>query len=203
MVLSRRVPDRSMNALDVLQTATERLEKLGLPYMVAGSFASTIYGEARFTQDADIVAAISRLNVDDVVKSFSPDFYIDRGQVEQAVELGSSFNIIYFQSGFKLDLFVAGEEAFKQEELKRRTRKTLRAEPHYAPFIQSPEDTVLSKLDWYRQGGCLSDQQWRDVLGILKSQKGLLDLVYLKKWAGELKVGDLLENAFSDAGTAK
>lgn len=189
-----------MSALDVLQSATERLEKLGLPYMVAGSFASSMYGEPRFTQDADIVAAISRLNIDDVVKSFSPDFYIDRGHVERAVDLGSSFNIIHFQSGFKLDFFVVGENAFKQEELKRRARKILSAELQFALYFQSPEDTILSKLDWYRQGGGASDQQWRDVLGIFKVQGNRLDFTHMQKWAEQLKVSDLLQRAISDAG---
>jgi hypothetical protein len=189
-----------MNPLDVLQIVTEKLERLGLPYMVAGSFASTIYGQPRYTQDADIVAGLSRLGIDDIVRSFSPDFYIDRGQVERAVESCTSFNIVHLESAFKVDLFVVGEGAFKQEALKRRARKTIKTEPHYAPYVQSPEDTILSKLDWYRQGGCVSDQQWRDVLGILKVQEGMLDFAYLQKWAQELQVVDLLNKALSDAG---
>jgi hypothetical protein len=192
-----------MNPLEVLQTATERLEKLGLPYMVAGSFASTIYGEPRFTQDADIVAAIPLSRVEDVMSSFSADFYIDRSQVERAVESCTSFNIIHLKSAFKIDVFVSGQETYKQESLNRRARKALRADPPYAPFVQSPEDTILSKLDWYRAGRCISDQQWRDVLGILKVQEGLLDLAYLRKWGEALQVGNLLTKAFSDAGISK
>ena len=62
-------------------------------------------------------------------------------------------------------------------------------------FVATAEDTLLAKLEWYRIGGEVSERQWRDVLGILKVQAGRLDLAYLRRWAIELKVEDLLERA--------
>jgi hypothetical protein len=59
----------------------------------------------------------------------------------------------------------------------------------------SPEDTVLAKLEWYRMGGEASERQWRDILGVLKTRAGELDLAYLHQWAGELQVSDLLARA--------
>ena len=53
-------------------------------------------------------------------------------------------------------------------------------------YVTSPEDTVLAKLDWYRQGGKISDRQWRDVLGVLRVQASGLDRAYLRDWAGAL-----------------
>jgi hypothetical protein len=49
-------------------------------------------------------------------------------------------------------------------------------------------------------GGEVSERQWRDVLGVLKTRAGDLDLNYLWKWAGELHVGDLLERSMKEAG---
>jgi len=66
-------------------------------------------------------------------------------------------------------------------------------------YVTSPEDVILSKLEWYRMGGEVSDRQWRDILGVLKTRQGELDLDYLRKWAGELKVSDLLERALREA----
>jgi len=62
-------------------------------------------------------------------------------------------------------------------------------------MVATAEDTVLAKLDWYRMGGEVSERQWRDVLAILEVQAGRLDLDYLRQWAKELRVDDLLERA--------
>ena len=66
-------------------------------------------------------------------------------------------------------------------------------------YLASYEDIILSKLDWYRVGGLVSDQQWRDILGILKVQNESLDLKYLLVWAEELGLTELLTKAFRDA----
>jgi hypothetical protein len=62
-------------------------------------------------------------------------------------------------------------------------------------YIATAEDTILSKLEWLRAGGEVSENQWKDVVGILKVQADRLDMVYLKQWARELRVEDLLERA--------
>jgi sRNA-binding protein len=51
-------------------------------------------------------------------------------------------------------------------------------------------------------GSEVLDRQWRDMLGILKTRASKLDLDYLRKWAGELKVTDLLERALKEASFA-
>lgn len=48
-------------------------------------------------------------------------------------------------------------------------------------------------------GAGVSERQWQDVLGMMKVQKVRLDLDYLKKWASELNVRDLLERALLEA----
>jgi hypothetical protein len=49
-------------------------------------------------------------------------------------------------------------------------------------------------------GGGVSERQWNDVLGVLKVQQNLLDIAYLRQWATELKLTDLLQRAFDEAG---
>ena len=43
----------------------------------------------------------------------------------------------------------------------------------------------------------LSEQQWRDVLAVMKTQGEQLDNAYLDKWATEIGVKDLLDRARS------
>lgn len=83
--------------------------------------------------------------------------------------------------------------------LARTQRQTFAFETEVSAKFASPEDTILSKLERYRLGGEASDRQWRDVLGVLKIRAKDLDLAYLRKWARELKVSDLLERALQDA----
>ena len=64
--------------------------------------------------------------------------------------------------------------------------------------VSSPEDIILSKLRWYRQGGGVSDQQWNDVLGVIAVQRDKLDLPYLREWAQYLDLSDLLERALTE-----
>ena len=59
---------------------------------------------------------------------------------------------------------------------------------------------MLSKLQWDEGGGRMSEQQWKDILGVLKVQGGRLDLEYLKDWASKLKMSELLNRSFDDAG---
>jgi len=186
--------------LQVLQRVIASLEALGIRHMLVGSFASSLHGLARFTQDADLIVDLHPSQLDAFAQAFASDFYVDRGLIQQALKQGTSFNIIHFESSFKVDFFVLSGRNFSREEFSRRTLR--RVDPHseFEAYVQTPEDAVLSKLDWYRQGGQISENQWRDVLGMLRQQAGRLDLVYLRKWAGELGLADLLERACREAG---
>jgi len=72
-------------------------------------------------------------------------------------------------------------------------------EPERLAYIATAEDIILAKMEWYRQGGEISDRQWRDILGVLKVQAGRLDLDYLQKWAAELNVANLLQRALKES----
>ena len=67
-------------------------------------------------------------------------------------------------------------------------------------YLASPEDVVLRKLEWYKAGGAVSERQWLDVLGVVKVQAQVLDYAYLRQWAEQLELTDLLDQALRDAG---
>jgi hypothetical protein len=171
--------------------------------MVGGSFAGSYYGFARNTQDADFIVSLKLDDVDAFVNAFSQDFYLDRGTIEDALRRRTSFNIIHFQSSFKVDFFMLRPESFQQKSFLRRQPTRLDSHQQAETLLQSAEDTVLAKLDWYRQGGEVSELQWRDVVGIMKVQSGRLDMKYTETWARELGVHDLLARALDDAGVSQ
>lgn len=184
----------------VLQLVIANLNALGIAYMVGGSFASSAHGVPRSTLDADLVVDLKLHQVPDLVKLFARDFYVDEGQAKSALLAGRSFNLIHLESSFKIDLFPLRRTDFSREQFSRRALERLPGESATQAYVASAEDTILSKLDWYRQGGGTSEQQWRDVIGVLKVQAAQLDFGYLAKWAVEIGVFDLLERALAEAG---
>lgn len=80
-------------------------------------------------------------------------------------------------------------------ELRRHRPARLDEELDREVMVKSPEDTVLRKLEWYRRGGEMSDRQWTDILGIIRSQGDRLDREYLRHWSLALGVADLLRRA--------
>lgn len=185
--------------LEVTLKVTGILEKLGVPYLIGGSLASTLYGMVRTTQDSDIVAEMRLEHLAPFAAALKDEFYLDDEMIAEAIRRHSSFNIIHRETMFKVDVFIPRPRPFLQSQLARAQKQTFTFETEVSAKFASPEDTILSKLEWYRMGGEISDRQWRDVLGVLKVRAGELDLPYLRKWAGELKVGDLLERALREA----
>jgi hypothetical protein len=55
-------------------------------------------------------------------------------------------------------------------------------------------------LSWYRQGGKVASQQWRDVLGVIKLQGEQLDFDYLVRWGATLRLTELLVQALQESG---
>ena len=175
-------------------------EKLGIDYYIGGSVASSAYGIARATMDVDIVANVEAGQVDRFVEVLETDYYIDAGMIREAIRRSTSFNLIHLETMIKIDVFIAKDQPYDSEAFARRQADTLDEEGSRKFYLSSPEDVVLNKLQWYQKGGSVSEQQWRDVLGVLKVQGDKLDLEYLKYWASRLNLSDLLNRSFDDAG---
>ena len=186
--------------VEVTLKVTGVFEKLGVAYLIGGSLASTLHGMVRTTQDSDIVAEMRLEHVQPFAAALQDEFYLDDELISEAIQNHSSFNIIHREAMFKVDVFIPRPRPFLQSQLARAQSQTFAFEKEISARFASPEDTILSKLEWYRMGGEVSERQWRDVLGVMKTRAGELDLDYLRKWARELNVRDLLERAMEEAG---
>ena len=179
---------------------TQTLERLDILYAVGGSLASSLHGVMRSTLDVDIVADMRLEHIPPLVAALSKEFYADDEMMKDAIEHHSSFNLIHYETAFKVDIFIRKTRAFDQMQLERRRTSVIATDPEESVYVTSPEDTILAKLEWYRMGGEVSDRQWRDILGVMKTRAGDLDIEYLRKWARELKVTDLLERVIGESG---
>lgn len=186
--------------VSVLLVVTSALERLGVAYVLVGSFASSIYGLYRATADIDLVADIKAEHVNPLYEILREAFYVDELAMRNAVSQKRSFNAIHYESVFKVDIFVPHDE-FTRIQLDRRQSMKLSADRDEAVYVATADDTVLAKLRWFRAGNESSTNQWNDVLGILATRHDRLDIEYLKSWARTLGVDDLLERALDEART--
>ncbi len=186
--------------VEVTLKVTGVFEKLDVRYLIGGSLASALYGMVRTTQDSDIVAEMRSEHLQPFVSALQDEFHLDEDMIADAIQRNASFNIIHRESLFKVDIFIPRPRPFLQSQLDRAQRQVFTFETEVSAKFASPEDTILSKLEWYRMGGEVSERQWRDILGVLKTRVGELDMEYLRKWAEDLKVQDLFELAIREAG---
>src|SRR5262245_18046937 len=189
------------DAIRVSLIVTRILEELGIPYLIGGSVASIIHGEPRLTNDIDLVTVIREEQVPQLVAALEGDFYVDDRAISRAILERKSFNILYLETMFKVDIFIPRGDEWSREQMRSREgKKLVEGDDSTVRLVSNSETTVLQKLWWFRRGNEVSERQWRDVLGVLKVQADQLDYDYLRHWAARLDVADLLEKAVDEAG---
>ena len=177
-----------MTQKEFLRHVIDTLERLGVPYMVVGSVASAAYGEPRTTLDIDIVADFRPEQVGSFCAAFPDDeFCVSAGAAREAVRAGHQFNVLHPASGNKVDLMMPRRDAWGREQMRRRQR--VRLLPDLEGQAARPEDIILAKLWYYREGG--SEKHLRDIAGMLKVSGEQVDREYVSKWAAALGVSDV------------
>jgi hypothetical protein len=189
-----------VSALDVALRVAAAIEAVGGAYFVGGSLASSLQGEPRATNDVDMVLELPLGRVRDFIAKLGSDFEVDVDALRTALRTGGTCNVFFLPWLTKVDLFAVGPAPYDELEFGRR-RKIVVREPDTTLFVKSPEDTVLRKLWWYRQGGETSERQWRDVVQVLRFSGETMETGYLARWAGELGIADLLTQATTEAAS--
>lgn len=171
-----------------LSLVIELLERQGIPYMLTGSVASSYYGRPRSTHDADLVIDPTRDQVMRFVgAATAAGFYADGDAAVRALERRAAFNVIEMSAACKIDLIVRRERPFSVEEFSRRRIADLDFRSGVA--LVSPEDAIVSKLEWAHLSGA-SERQLNDIRGVLDVTTGI-DLDYIDRWAVALGLRDL------------
>ena len=193
-----QVDDSVDDPIGIALLVAAAIESSGGTYFVGGSVASSLQGDPRSTNDIDFVLSLPLTRVDTLADALGADFELDRDMLRDALRSGRTANGFYLPVLTKLDFFGLGGSAFDQIEFSRR-RPVSVGKAGEALIIKSPEDSVLRKLLWYREGGGTSDKQWRDIVSILRVSRAEIDPSYLVHWARTLGCEDLLARAENDA----
>lgn len=182
------------DAIDVALKVAAALTVVGAEYFLGGSLASSLQGEPRATNDIDFVIALPAGRINTFRDALGTDFELDPDVLRDAVLHARTANAFYLPVVIKVDFFARGYEPFDESEFSRRRPVMVRASGE-SIVVKSAEDTVLRKLLWFRDGGQVSEKQWRDVVSVLRISGDTMDGGYLSSWAERLKVGELLERA--------
>ncbi len=170
--------------IQVFSEITQTLESNNIPYMIVGSMASMVYGEPRLTHDIDIVLNIlpsDGLKFADLFKL--KDYYCPPPEIiNSEITHKGQFNLIHQETQIKIDLIIRKNTSHSIEEFDRRQKITFW--DNQEAYIAQPEDVIIKKLSYYREGG--SPKHISDIRGILANTE--IDTDYLNKWVDELQL---------------
>jgi hypothetical protein len=159
---------------------TQRLNTLGIPYMVSGSVAVIIYGEPRLTHDVDLVVVLECGHIARLPEVFPPvEFYCPPAEViavELAREQRGHFNIIHHETGFKADVYLSGRDPLHAWGLARTRHLEVEGQ---TLVVAPPEYVILRKLEYYREGG--SEKHLRDIRSMLNASSAAIQTAELQR----------------------
>jgi len=181
-----------------LRPVVEELLRLGVRHYVGGSIASSIHGAPRSTLDVDVAAELDEAAALRLIQALQNDYYVSRPAVLEAVRRRASFNVIHLATSFKIDVFVSQDRDFDRSVQGRAATEVLGEGSPLSARVASAEDVVLLKLEWYRLGNESSERQWSDITQVGKLQGDRLDREYLRRWADDLGVADLLDRLWQE-----
>lgn len=176
------------------------VDSLGLRYAIGGSVASSLWSSPRTTHDVDIALELVELDVARFLKACEERYIVSESEVREAIELReypAMFQVLDPDTLFRVDVFVMDRSAYAKDEIGR--IRHVEVAPKVNARVLAPENIVLRKLLWYQLGNRVSDRQWNDIIGVIEVQGPAFDRAYVRKWAEELGVLDLAEEAFAES----
>ena len=186
--------------LNAMEPVVKALDESSIGYFIGGSIASSAYGIARATMDVDMILNIAPFQVKSFVDKLKGEYYIDIEMINDALINKSSFNILHLDSMLKIDFFILKDQTYPLNAFKRRVQSSLDdSDDSIKVFLCSPEDIIIFKLEWFKLSDESSERQWSDIIGVIKVQKNNLDKEYLKHWAIQLDLFNLLQKAFEQS----
>lgn len=178
-----------LGPIGVLRDVVARFDKENIPYFLVGSLASMFYGRPRFTRDVDLVVQLHPGKVQKFSELFPiEEYYCPPDEVlrDEVMRYGS-FNLVHQQSGMKVDIILYSDTEYHRSEFSRRLKVEIW--PQLEVYIAAPENIILKKLDYNREGGI--EKHLNDIREIIMGAK--LDNDYLQFWIEKLGLSEVWE----------
>lgn len=189
-----------MSQSELLKKVIVVLDAAQTPYMLTGSYASSLQGEPRLTHDIDLVVEIAPHGLQALIEAFpAPDYYLDPIAMDNAIAQQGQFNLLDVVNGDKVDFWMLTREPFDQSRFHRRYVEEFEGRKLH---VSRPEDTILMKLRWAVLSGG-SEKQFGDAKSVYELQFPSLDLDHLNQWAKTIDVMDLWERLQREAHPLK
>lgn len=169
--------------LETLRDFVEKAGKLGIEYMVTGSFAMSAYGEIRYTRDIDIVIQLERPEIARFVSAFADKYYVNDISIRRAIDRRSMFNIVNLETGEKVDCIIQKDSEFARVSFGRRRRAVVAG---IGFWTTTKEDLIIAKLDWTRDTH--SEMQIRDIANLTVDD---YDSAYVSGWIESLGLSEI------------
>lgn len=155
--------------------------------MISGSLALNHYIKPRMTVDLDLIIELTHANKESFTNLFDDNYYMDKSAVNDEIARQGMFNVIDFETGFKIDFIIRKDTEYRQVEFTRKKNVDL---GEFKAWMVSPEDLLISKMIWIQQ--LKSEKQVNDIHMLLRLDE--LDMTYIRTWLNklDLKTYDLL-----------
>lgn len=176
-----------------LSPVVHAFQSLTIRHYIGGSVASSFHGAARSTMDVDVVAEINDEAVRPFLQQLGDDYYASEPAIRDAIRHKGCFNLVHYPTSFKVDVFISRNRPFDQDCMSRAIAGEIGSAGKLKIRLASPEDTIISKLEWYKMGDETSDRQWADVATVLKLMGDKSDLAYMRRAAESVGVKELLD----------
>jgi hypothetical protein len=180
------LPHFKVTAEDLLSRIVAALNAANIPYMLTGSYASSLHSIPRATRDIDIIIFPDRDQLTTFVESLPRSTYhTDLEDAIDSLRRRSQFNVIDYATGWKVDFIIPPFEEFNVEEFERRQVIDV---GDLQLSVVSPEDIVIAKLRWAKAGQ--SERQIEDAATVVRFQAEYLDRPYVERWVHRLGLED-------------
>ncbi len=142
-----------MSQSELLKKTIAALEAAGTPYMLTGSFASSLQGEPRLTHDIDLVVAITLAGIKALLSAFpAPDYYLDEIAIARAVAQKSQFNLLDVVGGDKVDFWLLTDDPFDQSRFAPASGNVRRVSAlYFVPRGHNFDETSLGEVVWRKR----------------------------------------------------